>query len=310
MTTAFSQSGPSVSPPHKPAAERVAGAPISWGVCEVPGWGYQLSPERVLSDMGALGIVATEFGPADFLPQDPAERAATLRNHGLTAVGGFAPIVLHDPARDPQPEISKVLDWFTAAGATVLVLAADTGMDGYDSRPSLDETGWTTLLTNLDRLAAHAASRGVLAVLHPHVGTMVENEEEVQRVLKGSKIDLCLDTGHLLVGGCDPVELTRTATSRIAHVHLKDVDEHLASKVRAGELTFTEGVRHGMFQPLGNGDIDIAGVINTLEGAGFNGWYVLEQDMILDSEPEGEGPIADARTSVEFLASIFAHRDR
>ncbi|MBB3039777.1 TIM barrel protein [Hoyosella altamirensis] len=306
MTSAYSPSGSSLSSaPRIPAAERVAGAPISWGVCEVPEWGHQLSPARVLSEMNSLGLTATEFGPADFLPEEPAARAAALKEHELAAVGGFAPVVLHDPAQDPQQEIARVLDWFTAAGATVLVLAAATGIDGYDSRPELDRQGWDTLLTNLDHLASYAASRGVLAVLHPHVGTMVENEEEVQRVLSGSSIALCLDTGHLLIGGCDPVELTRTATDRIAHVHLKDVDAALADQVRRGDIAFTDGVRRGMFRPLGQGDIDIATVIKTLEGSGFNGWYVLEQDMILDGEPEDEGPISDARASVEFLNAIF-----
>ncbi|MCW4352408.1 TIM barrel protein [Hoyosella sp. YIM 151337] len=304
---AFSPStSPVAAAPRRPAADRVAGAPISWGVCEVPGWGFQLTPARVLGEMSSLGIAATEFGPADFLPEDPAARAEILRTYKLAAVGGFAPLVLHDPHHDPQPEVTRILDWFTAAGATVLVLAAATGTDGYDSRPELDTAGWTALLTNLDRLAEYAAGRGVLAVLHPHVGTMVETAAEVERVLSGSSISLCLDTGHLLIGGCDPVALTHTATDRIAHVHLKDVDQTLARQVHAGEISFTDGVRKGMFRPLGAGDIDIAGVITTLENHGFNGWYVLEQDMILDREPEDAGPLADARASVEFLHGVFA----
>ena len=81
-----------------------------------------------------------------------------------------------------------------------------------------------TLLANLDRVAAAAAQRGVAAVLHPHVGTMVETRADVDRVLAGSVIPLCLDTGHLLIGGTDPVELARTVPDRVAHVHLKDVD--------------------------------------------------------------------------------------
>ena len=86
---------------------RIAGAPISWGVCEVPGWGHQLDPDRVLREMREVGLAATEFGPAGFLPDDPAGKVATLAAHGLAAVGGFVPVVLHDPDHDPTREVSR-----------------------------------------------------------------------------------------------------------------------------------------------------------------------------------------------------------
>ena len=77
---------------------RVAGAPIAWGVCEVPGWGYQLPAGRVLAEMRAVGLMATEFGPAGYLPSDPGQRSALLADYGLSAAGGFVPVVLHEPA--------------------------------------------------------------------------------------------------------------------------------------------------------------------------------------------------------------------
>lgn len=288
--------------------DRVAGAPISWGVCEVPGWGHQLGPGRVLAEMRDLGLAATEFGPDGFLPARAAGRAALLGEHGLRPAGGFAPVVLHDPGHDPLPEIRRILSGFgveRSNPALVLVLAAVHGLDGYDERPPLDATGWTALLTNLGRIASHAAGAGVRAVLHPHVGTMVERPDEIRRVLDGSDVPLCLDTGHLLIGGADPAELAARAAGRIAHVHLKDVDAALADDVRCGRTAYTEAVRAGVYRPLGAGDIDIRGIIGSLEDAGYDGWYVLEQDTIVDAEPAtGAGPIEDVRACVEFLAGI------
>ena len=284
--------------------DRVAGAPISWGVCEVPGWGHQLGVERVLTEMREVGLAATEFGPDGFLPTDPAEKAGTLAEHGLAAVGGFVPVLLHDPGHDPLPGVDGALDSFLAAGADVLVLAAASGSDGYDSRPELDEADWTRLLGNLDRLAAHAAGRGVRACLHPHVGTMVETADDVRRVLDGSEVPLCLDTGHLLVGGSDPVALAADATDRIAHTHLKDVDLAWARKVRSGEATYTAAVAAGMYRPLGQGDVDIAAIITTLEAAGYDGWYVMEQDTVLGSERDGDRALDDVRSGVAFLRGI------
>jgi inosose dehydratase len=286
-------------------ADKIAGAPISWGVCEVPGWGYQLEPGRVLAEMQQVGLAATEFGPDGFLPADPARMAEFLAAHHLTAVGGFTPVVLHEPGHDPAPEIERLLDGYDAAHAGVLVLSAATGRDGYDTRPDLDEAGWNTLLANLDRLTGLAAARGVRAVLHPHVGTMVERGDEVQRVLEGSAISLCLDTGHLLIGGTDPAELTRQAPERVAHTHFKDVNDKVAAQVRSGRLTYTEGVRRGMYRPLGRGDVDFAAIVSHLRGRDYDGWYVLEQDTILTGEPRGEGPVSEVRESAGYLRTLL-----
>lgn len=284
--------------------DRLAGAPISWGVCEVPGWGFQLPVDEVLAQMREVGLSATEFGPDGFLPVDPAAKAARLSDAGLQAVGGFVPVVLHDPRHDPLPAVDAALDGFVATGAGTLVLAAATGLAGYDQRPVLDDSGWATVLVNLDRLSARAAERGVLATLHPHVGTMVEQRAEVERVLEGSTVALCLDTGHLLIGGTDPVDLVRTHGDRVAHTHLKDVDAAWAQRVRSGEVGYAAAVAAGLYRPLGAGDVDVAEIVRLLEGRGYAGWYVMEQDTVLAGPPEHPGPPADVRTSVEFLQGL------
>ena len=285
--------------------DRIAGAPISWGVCEVPGWGYQLPADQVLSQMSEVGLSATELGPDGFLPGDPDELAKTLASHDLHAVGGFTPFVLHREDVDPMVELQRLLPAFEAARAGVMVLSADTGLAGYDSRPDLDEEGWRRLLRNLDRVAVRAAEYGIRAVLHPHVGTMVETGTDVQRVLEGSGASLCLDTGHLLIGGTDPAVLAGQVPDRIAHTHLKDVDLGYARKVQSGRLTYTEAVRDGMYRPLGKGDVDVAAIVQHLRGNGYDGWYTLEQDTILTERPADEGPVADVRTSVEYLRSLL-----
>jgi inosose dehydratase len=272
----------------------------------VPGWGYQLTPERVLTEMQGLGLAATEFGPPGFLEADPNARVAQLAEHGLGAVGGFHVAVLHDPGHDPLPGVDAFIDECLAAKAAMVVLAAGTGQEGYDARPVLDEAGWATLLGNLDRIADHARSRGVEASLHPHMGTMIETGPETERVLAGSRIGLCVDTGHLAAAGADPGAIVALDPARVRHVHLKDVDRTLAAQVVGGEITFAEGVRAGMFVPLGTGSVDVADIVDTLEGAGYAGWYVLEQDVMLPGEPDGEGPLADVRACLAYLTGSAA----
>ena len=280
---------------------RIAAAPISWGLCEVPGWGYQLTPERVLTEMKELGLTATEFGPPGFLAPEPTARKDQLSAAGLAAVGGFLTVLLHDKDHDPLPGVEAFVEECLITQAEVVVLAAVTGAEGYDSRPELDDEQWATLLSNLDRIADLVTSRGLVAALHPHIGTMIENAGEVARVLEGSTVGLCIDTGHLAAAGSDPVAVARLAPDRVKHVHAKDVDLAKAAEVVAGEATFASAVRDGMFRPLGLGDVDIRGLVDLLESSGYSGWYVLEQDVMLSGEPAGEGPAADVRTSLQFL---------
>jgi inosose dehydratase len=279
---------------------RIAAAPISWGVCEVPGWGHQMAAERVLAELRAAGPAATEAGPEGFLPDDPRELLAA---HDLTLVGAFVPAVLHEPGG--AEAIERAAERLARAGAGIAVVAAISG-DGYDSRPDLTGPQWATLLAALDEGAARAARHGVRAVLHPHVGTVIETPRDIDRVLNGSSIPLCLDTGHLLVGGTDPAGLAERAGDRVAHAHLKDVDGELCAAVRAGEIAYSDAVRRGLYRPLGQGAVDVPRLVRALERHGFAGWYVLEQDVMLDAEPApGEGPAEDVRASAAYLAGVL-----
>jgi inosose dehydratase len=284
---------------------RVVGAPISWGVCEVPGWGHVLPVDLVLGEMAALGLKSTELGPPGFLPDDPAELRAVLDRHGLSLVGGFLAVVLHDAdaAAANLAEARRTIEQLAAAGAQVLVLAAATGLDGYDDRPALTDAEWATLISTAAAVAEIAAEHGLRTTLHPHVGTHVEQRAEVERFLADSALPLCLDTGHLLIGGTDPVALAREHTTRITHVHLKDVNAALAAKVRAGEITYMQGVQENMYVPLGDGDVPVGEIVQVLEAGGYTGWYVLEQDTSLPDASGAGKPISDTRRGLEHLAA-------
>ncbi|WP_433245319.1 TIM barrel protein [Streptosporangium sp. CA-135522] len=282
---------------------KTAGAPISWGVCEVPGWGRQLDRDQVLAEMRELGLTATELGPQGFLPPSPSRCRSLLAEYGLRAVGGFVPVVLHDPHHDPLPEVRAAMRAFRDGDVEVVVLAASTGGESYDAKPALEANGWKTLMANLGRILKNAKEFGRTVTLHPHVGTMVENPEEVGRVLDGSAVALCLDTGHLLVGGADPLDVVRRAAGRIAHVHLKDVDAELAERVGAGRLSYTEAVKAGLYRPLGRGDVDVSGIVAGLTAAGYAGWYVMEQDVVLGP---GDDPVPgeNVRASLAYLREL------
>ncbi|PRY32727.1 inosose dehydratase [Umezawaea tangerina] len=285
---------------------KIAGAPISWGVCEVPGWGRVLEPERVLGEMASLGLTATELGPPDYLPADPEALRALLAEHNLSLVAGFLAVVLHDPPRVPSTveEAERVAALLAAGGAEVLVLAAATGLEGYDERPDLTVEQWRTLIQTSAKISDIAARHGLRTVLHPHVGTHVERAAEVERFLADSELKLCLDTGHLLIGGADPVDLVRRHPDRVGHVHLKDVRADIAAKVRGGQVGYTAAVQEGIYVPLGDGDVDIEELVELVQEAGYTGWFVLEQDTALGDGGPADTPVLDTARSLAHLNKI------
>ncbi|MYS87919.1 TIM barrel protein [Embleya scabrispora] len=286
---------------------RLAGAPISWGVCEVPGWGPMLPTDTVLGEMAELGLTATESGPPGYLPDDPTVLKGVLAGHGLTLVGSFAALVLHERDRVAQSAAAaeRTAALIAAAGGEVLVLAAATGLDGYDARPELSGAQWRCLIEAAEEVARIAGGYGLRTTLHPHVGTHVETSTEVERFLDDSTLPLCLDTGHLLIGGTDPLDLVRRHPDRIGHVHLKDVHADTAALVRSGALTYADAVGRGIYRPLGEGDVPVAEIVATLRAAGYRDWYVLEQDTRLTDDPDDANlPRHDTARSLAHLRGI------
>lgn len=292
---------------------RIAGAPITWGVCEAPGWGHQMSPERVLAEMADLGFKATEAGPDGFLGDDPDNIRSLLDLTGLELAAGFVPAALHENGgvRDAADRIR----WLAEAGAEVAVLAATTGEEGYEQSADLDDAGWDRLAANIDSLQLVADTADMTLTFHPHYGTLVESPEQIHRLAEVSDVALCLDTGHVMAGGGDPTEVAQTYGSRIRHVHLKDVDSQTAGRVRDGELGYHQAVAMGMYRPMGEGDVDVAAVLSALDESDFEGWIVLEQDVVLGGEPPvGEGPRQPAGASLrrleEEIAGLMAVRSK
>ena len=289
--------------------DRVASAPISWGVCEVPGWGEMLPTARVLTEMSGLGLTATELGAPGFLPEEPDAVKQVLGSYGMTLLGGFTPVVLHDPAlrKVTIAHVTAAAELMQRAGARVFVTAVVVD-PGWSVPAPLDAAERRHLVEMLGVLDEICAEHDLRQVLHPHVQTLVETADDVNRILDSCEVGWCLDTGHLAIGGVDPVQFARDAMQRVGHVHLKDVHLDRAGTVLRRETSLMRATQDGLFAPLGQGDVDIAGVIQTLEGAGYQGWYVIEQDTaITDGLPAaGEGPVRQVTTSLGFLTDVVA----
>jgi inosose dehydratase len=260
-------------------------------------------PERVLSEMASVGLRGTELGPPGFFPTDPGALRETLGRHDLQLVGAFVPLVLHQRSLGDAARLTRdASTLLAAAGARMFVLSIVED-EGWAQPTKLDDDGWRNLAANVEAIEAIAAGDGLTVALHPHVGTLVETDEQVRLALERIDVGWCLDTGHLLIGGVDPVAFVRDHGDRIVHAHLKDVDTTIAARVRSGELSFQAATKLGLFVPLGRGDAEVAAAMDVLAGHGYGGWLVLEQDTAISEDEAGAGrrPLADVRQSVAFL---------
>jgi len=291
----------------KPFLSRVASAPISWGICEVPGWGKMLSTNRVLSEMAQLGLAGTELGAPGFLPTNPDEIDAILEEHKLKLLGGFTPVVVHNPVeRDATMKyVRKTIELFKKTGATQLV-SSPVYTWNWDTPVALTNDEIKHMFKVLDEITLMCKDNGISNVLHPHLMTVVETKSDVERVLDGCDVDWCLDSGHLAIGGVDILEFAKAAFDRIGHVHLKDVDLSRAQSVLNRSQSIMQGVQDGLFTVLGKGDVPIIELVTFLENNGYQGWYVIEQDMAItgDLPAPGTGPIELVGESLAYLRSI------
>jgi inosose dehydratase len=280
----------------EPLALELGTGPVSWGVDyadapENPAW------EDVLDGIAAAGYRWTELGPLGYLP---SHVAPALAAHGLGVTAGFVFEPLHVPTlrRAAVATARDVAERVAALGGRFLVIidavsprrARTAGRS--EAAPRLDRDGVGSVRAAVGEIAAVARDNGLRPVLHPHAGTHVEFEDEIEPLL--DLAELCLDTGHCLYAGADPVAMFELWADRIPYLHLKDID--LARR----EDDFWASVRAGAFRPLGHGDLDLGGLIRALERAGFSGWATVEQDRV-----PGGRPVADLIASREAVEALL-----
>jgi inosose dehydratase len=292
---------------------RIATAPVSWGIMEVEGWARQQTYGEVLDEMVQAGYTGTELGPYGFLPTDSQELKRELEKRNLTLLGAFVPLPLGRPERHREGmrsalEIARLL---AANGAPFIVLADEMNekrmaIAGSAGRgDGFTEAQWEDAAKLVSCIAKTAREIGVRSVFHHHAGTYIETPDEVARLLDVTDpllLGICLDTGHYFYGGGDPVEFARAHPHRIWHLHLKDVRADVLEKVRREKIGYLDAIRLGVFSELGQGNVDIAGVIHELAKDGFDGWAVFEQDV--DPTVPGANPLASATRSREYLRRV------
>ena len=288
---------------------RVANAPTSWGV-EEPGDPANPPWSRVLDDVAAAGYPGVELGPLGYLPEDPARLRRELDARELELVAGFvfAPLHTDEGAAEALRVGRRTCELLAGTGAARLVIIQgftperERAAGRAGEAEGLDDAEWDTLTRTVHELARMARDdHGLVPCIHPHAGTHVEFEDEIERLIAATDpelVSLCIDTGHCAYAGVDPVALSRRNAGRVSYFHLKDLrPEPLAGRA----LSFDEAVGAGVFCPLGEGVVDFAALRDALEEHGFDGWAAVEQDR-LPSDPSS--PAEHAAASLRHLRAV------
>lgn len=289
----------------------VGNAPVSWGI-------YQpdddaVSWDKCLDAIAEAGYEGTELGPYGYLPTDPTALGIELNRRKLKLGSSFVPMNLPDrSARDACVEHALQVGALLKTQGVQYVICADEGTQaqrdhaGRASKPTWSPDAWDHAIGTLEAVAkALRDKHDMSTIVHHHAGTGIESRAEIDTLLERTKhgeVDLLLDTGHALYGGADPLELVKEHGERIVYLHYKDIDPTMLNKVRSTQIGMEEAWKQSVFCQLGEGCIDFAAITDHMRKLGYEGWVIVEQDVVPDDDGNlNPDPVQSARASRRFL---------
>ena len=297
----------------------VANAPVSYGAFEITVGHDPNVPDgiSVLDQVAAAGYAGIDLGPVGYLGSG-TRLGELLAERRLGLAGGYLelPYADHDALEQALGELDALLATFDAVlpylpGPPPRPTLADAGSPQRRSQPGrstgqpslgLDAGGWRRFAEGLARVVGHCRDRGYEPTFHPETGTYVEAPWEIEEVLDRSDIGLCLETGHMMLGGGDPVAMLRDWGERVNHVHLKDGVRTVMAGIVADGAPATDIWTREAFCELGRGDLDVDAILDGLRGISFGGWLVVEQDILPRSAQRFARAAEEQRHNRAFLS--------
>ena len=283
-------------------------APIAWTNDDLPDLGGENTFEQCVSEMALAGFTGSEVG--NKYPKDPDILKKALELRGIEICNQwFSSFLLTKPFEEVEKEFRAQLAFLKAMGAGIIGVSEQShSVQGQQDTPifghkyCMDDAEWDVFCKGLNRLGKIAADEyGICLTYHHHMGTVVQDEDEVERMMEETDakyVSLLFDTGHFKYCGADPLKMVQKYAGRIKHVHLKDIRPEVVEKVKKEDLSFLEGVRQGTFTIPGDGCIDFEPVFRVLEENGYEGYMVVEAEQ----DPARANPLEYAIRARKYIS--------
>jgi inosose dehydratase len=293
---------------------QLANAPVSWGIYEFEGITPKYPYTTVLDQIAETGYTGIELGPWGYLPTDPDVLREELRKRNLRLLSSFVPVNFADEDAHAAGEAHalQVGRLLAALGAICIVLADDNGkvpelvqQAGRRHGCVLSRDQWDVYAKGVNRVARAVYDQlGLKVVFHHHCAGYVETADEVHSLMSRADPDLvglCLDTGHWHYAGGDALKAVKEYGERVRYLHLKDCDPNIRELAIRERMDYMAAVAAGVFCELGEGDVDFPTLIGDVQANGYNGWAVVEQDILVD---DPDAPRQSARRNREYLRTL------
>lgn len=285
-------------------------APIGWTNDDLPELGGDIPFETCISQMQEAGFVGTEIG--NKFPKDPIQLKAALKPHKLNIASQWfsAFFTVKDDPNETIEAFKKHMAFLKAMGSKVIVISEQgSSIQGqpttpiFGKKPTLDAKGWERLVKGLEAIGKLALENKMKIVFHHHMGTVVQNRDEIDMLMKKTNPELVwllADTGHMTYAAGDPVKLIHDYGSRIAHIHLKDIRPKILEDVKAKNMSFLQSVKAGVFTVPGDGCVDFKGVFKEIDAMNYTGWFVVEAEQ----DPAKANPLEYAKKARKYIKDL------
>jgi len=285
---------------------RIGINPLTWTNDDLPELGEQNSLETCLAEAKLAGYEGVELGRK--FPRQAKILGPILDQHGLNLVSGwYSGRLLERSVEDELKALQPHLTLLKALGAQAMVFCEVSRCVHGDrkvplsKRPKLAEKEWAPFSRNLDQVAGYLKDQGVPMAYHHHMGTVIQAEDEVDRMMDATKnVGLLLDSGHLTFAGGDPLRALKRHAKRIVHVHCKDIRKDKLAQAKKKDLSFLEAVLGDVFAVPGDGSIDFEPILKALANSRYSGWLVVEADQ----DPAKAHPLTHARIGHDCLRPL------
>lgn len=285
---------------------RIGINPLTWTNDDLPELGEANSLETCLKDAKLAGYEGVELGRK--FPRDAKVLGPILKPHGLNLVSGwYSARLLERSVEDEIKAMQSHAALLRSLGAKVMVFCEVSRCVHGDRkiplsrRPKLAEKEWKQFGERLDAVAAELDKQGLKMAYHHHMGTVIQSEDEVDRMMGSTKsVGLLLDSGHLTFAGGDPMRALKRHAKRIVHVHCKDIRKDRLAAARKQDMSFLDAVLGDVFAVPGDGSIDFEPLLAELAKHDYQGWLVVEADQ----DPAKAHPLTHARIGHDCLRPL------